>query len=68
METRCKILQGRFNNVEKELASYKEDRAYVAAEKRALREERAEMMDRLRKVDKGVAHMEHRASTSTLHG
>ena len=66
METRCKILQVRFNNVEIELASYKEDRAYVAAEKRALREEKAEMMDRLRKIDKGVAHMEHRAST--VHG
>ena len=67
METRCKILQVRFNNVEIELASYKEDRAYVAAEKRALREEKAEMMDRLRKVDKGVALMEH-TRASTVHG
>ena len=55
MEKRCKILQVRLKNVEKELAKCKEERAYVAAEKQALREEKAEMMDRLRKVDKGVA-------------
>ena len=55
MEAKCKILQVRLNNVEKELANYKEDKAYVTAEKNALREEKAEMLDRLRKVDKGVA-------------
>lgn len=56
MEKRCKILQVRLKNVEKELAKCKEERAYVAAEKQALREEKAEMMDRLRKVDKEASN------------
>ena len=55
MDAKCKILQVRLNNIEKELERYKEDSAYVAAEKRLLQAEKAEMIDRLRKVDKGWA-------------
>ena len=54
MDTKCKILQVRLDNIEKELERYKEDSAYVAAEKRLLQAEKAEMIDRLRKIDKGV--------------
>ena len=54
MDTKCKILQVRLDNLEKELEKYKEDCAYVAAERRTLQAEKAEMIDRLRKVDKGV--------------
>ena len=56
MDTKCKVLQVRYNNIEKELARYKEDSAYVAAEKKALQAEKAELIDRLRKIDRGVAH------------
>ena len=54
MDTKCKMLQVRLNSIEKELERYKEDCAYVAAEKRTLQAEKAEMIDRLRKIDKGV--------------
>ena len=58
MDAKCKILQVRLDNLEKELEKYKEDCAYVAAEKRTLQAEKAEMIDRLRKVDKGWAKRE----------
>ena len=59
MDAKCKILQVRLNNIEKELERYQEDSAYVAAEKRMLQAEKAEMIDRLRKVDKGVMRIKN---------
>merc|ERR1712117_751315 len=56
MDAKCKILQVRLDNLEKELERYKEDSAYVAAEKRTWQAEKAEMIDRLRKVDKEASN------------